>query len=127
MEIIKKMKEVVKNNKKRIILPEASDDRVLEAAEYILDNDLCDIILIGAEEEIKKSGKRLAKAQIFDPGKNKELADTLINDFVILRKSKGITKEEATELFLNNYTYYGCMMVKKWLCRWCCIGSYSFK
>ena len=50
MNFIDKIKEQAKQNKKRIVLPETMDERVLKAAEIIIKDDLADIILIGNEE-----------------------------------------------------------------------------
>ena len=55
MRFIDKIKEQAKQNKKRIVLPETMDERVLKAAEIIIKDDLADIILIGDEEELTKN------------------------------------------------------------------------
>jgi phosphate acetyltransferase len=115
MKIIKNLESIAKKNKKRIVLPEASDRRILQAAEYVLENGLCDIILIGNETNIKNSGINISSSIIFDPDKDKEQANTLIDAFVELRKDKKMTLDEARVLFSKNYTYYGCMMVKEGL------------
>ena len=67
MEFIAEIKQKAKNNKKRIVLPETMDDRVLKAAEIVLNEEIADIILIGNEKEINEKSMNLKKATIIDP------------------------------------------------------------
>ena len=113
-KIIERLKERAKKNKKTIVLPETMDRRVLEATSIILKEKIADIILIGTEEDIKKNseGLNLDKVTIINPYESsltEELADKLYQ----LRKEKGLTKEQAKELLLNDYMYYACMLVKE--------------
>ena len=110
--VITKIKEKAKENKKTIILPETMDNRVLKAAEIILEENIADIILIGKEEEISNKKLNLAKAQIIDPNTS-DLTDDLIEKLYELRKAKGLTKEEAKKLLLTDYMYFACMLVKE--------------
>jgi len=114
MNIIEQIKQRAKLNKKTIVLPETMDQRILEATDKIIKEDLADIILIGNEQEIKENANNLdiSKAKIIDPSSS-ELTEKFINDLYELRKEKGMTKEEAKELLLNNYMYYACMLVKE--------------
>lgn len=114
MEIIERIKQRAKENKKTIVLPETMDRRILEATEKIIEENLANIILIGNPKEIEKNSKdlNLKQAQIIDPDSN-ELTAKFINDLYELRKEKGITKEQAKELLLNDYMYYACMLVKE--------------
>lgn len=95
-----------RNNKKRIILPETMDKRVIEAAKRCIKDNIADIILIGDELEIDVPG-----ATIINP-LTSELTNNLISLFYELRKEKGITLEEAKNTLLNDYMYYACMLVK---------------
>lgn len=110
---IDNIKQRAKTNKKTILLPETSDMRTLEAAHKILSEDIADIILIGEKSSIlkKADGLDLSRAKFEDPYNCDKL-----NDYVALlvdiRKSKGITPEEAKELLLTNVLYFGCIMVK---------------
>lgn len=112
MDIIEQIKQRAKQNKKTIVLPEATDQRVLEATSMILKEDLANIILIGNKNTIKERAKELdiEKAQIIDPN-NKNLTEKLASDLYELRKEKGLTKEQAKELLLSDYMYYACMLV----------------
>ena len=69
--------------------------------------------LISVAEEVLKNGAGfdLTGAQIVDPAVNEKTA-AYIDKLVELRQKKGMTKEQATEILMNNYLYYGVMMVK---------------
>ncbi|MBQ2589325.1 MAG: phosphate acetyltransferase, partial [Prevotella sp.] len=104
-----------KSNKQRIVLPEATEERTLRAADRVLAEDIADIILIGNPEEIKKLAAEwglnsVDKATIIDPENNpksEEYAQLLAE----LRKKKGMTIEQAREL-VKNPLYLGCMIIK---------------
>ena len=109
MDFIEKIKLKSKQNKKTIVLPESMDNRVLKAAKIILEEEIANIILIGKEEIINKDNY-LKKAIIIDPEKS-TLTEEYINRLTELRKDKGMTKELATKLLLEDYMYYACMLV----------------
>ena len=113
MGFIETIKERAKKEKKRIVLPETMDRRVLEAAHQILENDIADIILIGNVDEVLENSKGLniEKASIIDPN-NSSLTEEFIQKLYNLRKEKGMTLEEARKLLLEDYMYYACMLVK---------------
>lgn len=112
-KIIDRIKERAKENKKRIVLPEIMDRRVLEAASMALKEDIADIILVGDNSEIEKmaEGLDLSKATIINPFTDR-LTDEFTEMLYELRKEKGMTREKAKELLLNDYMYYACMLVK---------------
>lgn len=113
MSFIESIKERAKQNKKRIVLPETMDRRVLEAAEKIIREDIADIILIGKEEEIAENSKGLdiSGAKIINPFTS-DLTEELTLEFVEIRKNKGLTYDEAKRLLLEDYAYFACMLVK---------------
>ncbi|MDE6024861.1 MAG: phosphate acetyltransferase [Lachnospiraceae bacterium] len=114
MGFIDDIKSRAKSKKKTIVLPETADLRTLEAAHKILKEDIADIILIGEKASIIKKagdGLDLTKAKFVDPYDCDKLND-YIALFVELRKSKGVTPEQAKELLLTNVLYFGCIMVK---------------
>lgn len=113
MGFIEKIKERAKANKKTIVLPETADMRTLEAAHKILKEDIADIILIGSKNDVLKNanGLDLSKAKFVDPYNCDRLND-YVSLLVELRKSKGLTPEDAKELLLTNVLYFGCIMVK---------------
>ena len=114
MSFIEDVKQRAKKDIKTIVLPEATDIRILEAASIVLKEEFAKIILVGNKEEILEIAKQnnldISKAEIIDPiksPKSKEYANTLYE----LRKEKGMTKEEASNL-VKDPVYYGMMMVK---------------
>ena len=110
---INNLKKRAKKNKKTIVLPETMDKRILQATEIILKEEIANIILIGNKEKIEENAKdlKISKATIIDP-ENSKLTEELIEKLYLLRKEKGMTKEEAKRLLLNDYMYYACMLVK---------------
>jgi phosphate acetyltransferase len=102
-----------KQDKKTIVLPESSDRRTLEAAHKILAEDIANIILIGNKEAIEKDAEEfdLSKATIIDPD-NTDKLQSYIDILVEVRKSKGMTPEQAKELLTKDYLYFGVTMVK---------------
>ena len=115
MDLLHQIIERAKSDKQRIVLPEASEDRTLRAADRALADEIADIILIGNPSEIHKLAEarglvNIDKATIIDPEDNpdsEELAQLLAE----LRKKKGMTLMQARELVKNNL-YLGCMLIK---------------
>ena len=116
MDIIDRLKQRAKENKKTIVLPETMDIRVLEAAEIVLKEEIANIILVGDPQKIKEQNPNLNldNARIINPNTD-ELTEKFINDLYELRKEKGLTKEQAKELLLTDNMYYACMLVKEGL------------
>lgn len=114
MSFIDTVKQRAKENKKTIVLPEYMDRRVVEAACKVRDEEIANIIIVGNENEVKNSNRDLNfnNIRFIDPNTS-ELTEELINKFVELRKSKGMTYEEGRNLLLNDYMYYACMLVKE--------------
>ena len=107
MDFINEIIERAKKDKKKIVLPEYMDKRIIEAASIILKEDIADIIIIGRNEfDIDVS-----KATIIDP-ETSELTETFINELYNLRKEKGMTLEEARNFIMTDYMYFACMLVK---------------
>lgn len=113
MNFINDIKKRAKENKKTIVLPESMDERVIDAASKVINEDIADLIIIGNKDEILKNYPQydISKATIIDPN-NSDLTEDLINKFVELRKHKGMTYEEGKKLLLEDYMYFACMLVK---------------
>ncbi len=113
MELIEKIIEKAKEDKKTIILPETMDERIIQAAEIVLNEEIANIILIGNKNNIKERFPNydIEKAYFIDPN-TYYCTEELINELVNLRKNKGLTYEEARHLLLEDYMYYACMLVK---------------
>ena len=113
MAFIDVMMEKARANKKTIVLPESMDHRTYEAAEKIVAQDIANLVIIGTPEEIEKNGKgyNLEGITIVDPF-NDPNKQKYIDKFVELRKSKGLTPEQAQEQMEKDYMYYACLMCK---------------
>ncbi|MBR5062587.1 MAG: phosphate acetyltransferase [Prevotella sp.] len=116
MDLLQQIVARAKSNKQRIVLPEATEERTLRAADCATADDIADIILIGNPAEIKAKAeewglKNVDKITIIDPENNpksEEYAQLLAE----LRKKKGMTIEQARELVTKNPLYLGCMIIK---------------
>lgn len=113
MNFIETIKERAKKDKKKIVLPEGMDKRTYEAAVMARDEEIADVIVIASEDEVlaNAEGMDLSGITVIDPRKE-NYTDELIDKLVEIRKNKGLTKEEAKDLLLNDYMYYACMLVK---------------
>ena len=99
----------------RIVLPEGTEERTIQAADQVIDQGIARVILIGSRDDIMKEAKRfnlthLDKATIVDPD-NHDKMDHYINLMVELRKHKGLTKDEASKL-IRDPLYLGTLMIK---------------
>ena len=114
MSFIEEIKQRAKSQMKSIILPEAEDKRVLEAASKVISQGFAKIILIGKEEQIKQDAQKyninLSGIRIIDiETSNKK--EQYANGLYELRKNKGMTIEEANKL-IKEPIYFGMMMLK---------------
>lgn len=115
MDLLQQIVERAKADKQRIVLPEAIEDRTLRAADRVLAEDMADLILIGNPAEIHKLSEarglpNIEKATVIDP-ENYDKSEELALKLAELRKSKGMTIEQAREL-IKNPLYLGCMIIK---------------
>ncbi len=99
--------------KKRIVLPEATDERVLRACEVLLRRDAVEIILLGNPETIGRvadaKGLDISRARIVDP-ESSDLIEPFVQTFCDLRRAKGMTPDIAVDLVMSP-SYFGTMMV----------------
>jgi phosphate acetyltransferase len=104
-------------DKKHIVLPEGNDERILKAAEALIEQDIVDLTLLGDEQEIRALVSKLeleldlGRVPIVAPStspKLAEYADTLFE----LRKHRGVTRAEAEDL-MHDVSYFGSMMIYK--------------
>lgn len=105
-----------KAKKRRIVLPEALDERILNATKICTDDDIADIILIGNEQEINKKCNELNIKLDFNKVKIEDPLTSInrkkyVEGFYELRKNKGIDINKAEEILKDNM-YFATMMVK---------------
>lgn len=106
--------ERARADKQHIVLPEASDDRILRATEILLRRNVVDITLLGKPKEILRRaaglGLDIKNAAIIDPSKS-ELTDEFAENFYQLRKHKNMTFDGARDAMASPSSYFGTMMV----------------
>ena len=116
MSFIEDVKKKAKANLKTIVLPEAEDKRTLEAAQQIKKEGFAKLILLGNKETVEKDARNygldLSGIEVVDPKTSPALND-YVTCLTELRKSKGMTEEEARKLLTESNTYFAVMMVKK--------------
>ena len=114
MKFIEQIKDRAGKDIKTIILPEAEDKRVLEAASKVVKDGFAKIILLGDEEQVANEAKELnidlSGVKIINPLKSEKKED-YAKKLYELRKNKEMTEDEANKI-INEPIYYGMMMLK---------------
>ncbi len=105
--------ERARSDRKKIVLPESEDERILRATEILLRRDVVDIVLLGNKDEIEHKsaslGLDISKAEIVSPCES-PLMDIFVEEFYELRRKKGLTLEAAKDAMMH-VTYFATMMV----------------
>ena len=114
MSFISSIKERAKAANKRIVLPESYEERNLAAAAKLLEEGITQVILIGEEAKLKEAaaGLDISRATIIDPSSYEKMPE-LSQKLYELRKSKGVSLEEAEKLLRDNPLFLGVMLVKE--------------
>ena len=115
MELLKQIKTRAQKHIQRIVLPEGTELRTLTAANNVIRDKVAKLILLGNPSTITQLATdnnltHINEAIIANPDENPELNKyaTLLYD---LRKSKGMSMEQAVDL-AKNPLYLGCLMIK---------------
>lgn len=105
--------EMARRDKRRIVLPESDDERILEAAAIVLRRGTADIVLLGDATDIKNRASGLGFSldgadvvSMTDP----ELVERFAREYAQLRAKKGVTLEQARAK-MTDPSYFGTMMV----------------
>src|SRR5699024_5808140 len=100
-------------DRKHIVLPEGTDDRILRAAAPLLQRQVAEITILGTPRDIQgraaELGLDLSEAHLVDPSEG-ELHERFAAEYTELRKHKGMTVERAREI-VRSVSYFGTMMV----------------
>jgi len=117
MNLMDTIREKAKRNLQTVVLPESYDERMLFAAEKIVEQGLAKIIILGNPEEVRAAaeakGIKLTGVEIEEPASSTKL-DGYVDAFVELRKSKGLTPEEARKILTDkDNLYFAGMMVRQ--------------
>ncbi|BDD84341.1 phosphate acetyltransferase [Tsukamurella pulmonis] len=101
-------------DRKRIVLPEGGDDRILRAAGRLLQREVADLTILGQESRVRaraaELGVDLGDTDVIDPKRATDLIDRFAQTYYELRKHKGMTLERAAETVVD-VSYFGTMMV----------------
>ena len=105
--------EKARTARKRIVLPEGNDDRVLKAAATVLTRGIADLTILGEEAEVRgraiELGIDLSAAQVLSPF-DPVIVDRFAREYADLRRHKGVTYEQAADT-VTDVSYFGTMMV----------------
>ncbi|MFE6456576.1 phosphate acetyltransferase [Streptomyces cinereoruber] len=109
--------EQARADRRRVVLPEGTEERVLRAADVLLRRDVCDLTLLGDVETIRKKAADLSvdlrDTQLIDPHTS-ELRDAFAEQYAALRAHKGVTVELAYDV-VSDVNYFGTLMVQEGL------------
>ena len=116
MHLMEQIKAKAKKNLQTVVLPESYDERMLFAARQITDEGLAKVVILGNQDEVKAAAAAksvdLTGVEILEPATSPKLA-AYVDAFVELRKSKGMTPDEAKKLLVaKDNLYYAGMMVR---------------
>ncbi len=105
--------ERARADRKRIVLPEGDDDRILRAAGRLLRRSVADLTILGDEGQVRSRaaelGVDLSAATVLNP-RTSDLCDQFAAQYAELRKKKGVTLEQAREI-VHDVSYFGTMLV----------------
>ncbi|WRZ90486.1 phosphate acetyltransferase [Streptomyces sp. NBC_01007] len=112
-----KLLEQARSDRRRVVLPEGTEERVLHAAEVLLRRGVCDLTLLGPVDQIRKKaadlGIDISATQIVDPVTS-PLRDSFAEKYAELRAHKGVTVELAYDV-VADVNYFGTLMVQEGL------------
>jgi phosphate acetyltransferase len=104
--------ERARSDRRRVVLPEGEDLRVLRAAEIIARRDICDVTVLGGPrvaDLAREHGVDLAGVELIDPETDPR-TEEFATEYARLRAHKGVTLEQARERMASR-SYWGTMMV----------------
>lgn len=102
-----------RSDRRRIVLPEGSDDRVIRAAATVLARGIADLVILGDEGEIRtraaELGVDVSAAQIISPF-DPTYVEQFAQEYARLRAHKGISVDQAADT-VTDVSYFGTLMV----------------
>jgi len=105
--------ERARSDRKRIVLPEGDDDRILQAAGRLLRRGIAALTILGEDSQVRSRaaelGVDLSAATVIDP-RTSDLCGQFAEQYAVIRKRKGITVEQAREI-IHDVSYFGTMLV----------------
>lgn len=113
MRFVGSIIEKLQRHPKRIVFPEGTEPRVLQAARQFHSLRLGAPILLGDRSRVKEAAERLNVSlegiRIINPAESDDM-ETFVERFQDLRRARGVTADEARDTMVKP-NYYGAMMV----------------
>ena len=114
MNALSRIKQRARDLKRRVVLPEGTEPRVMRAVKKIMADDVAKVCLLGKEDEVEKLAREhavnLSRVEIVNPEHSADY-NRYVATYMDMRKEKGMTEEEATRLMLDPL-FFGAMMVR---------------
>ncbi|MCB0928409.1 MAG: phosphate acetyltransferase [Mycobacterium sp.] len=105
--------ERARSDRRRIVLPEGDDDRILQAAGRLLRRGVADLTILGEASVVRaratELGLDISAADVIDPVSS-PLRDGFAAQYAELRRKKGVTHDQAREI-MRDVSYFGTMLV----------------
>jgi malate dehydrogenase (oxaloacetate-decarboxylating)(NADP+) len=115
-QIMRTLINKAKSCPKRIVFPEGEEEKVLRAAQILVDEGIAKPILLGDVDEIKTNAKALNVdldgISIIDP-MHSDMVESYTEEFFTMRQRKGATQAEARRTIRKSRNHFGSMMVLK--------------
>jgi phosphate acetyltransferase len=125
--LLDEIRSKAKQLRRHIVLPDATDERMVRAARICTDEGIATVTLVGDEEEVRataqKIGVGLERVRIVDPERADKMSE-FAHIYFNLRKAKGVTFEDAQNT-IKKPLFYGAMMVREGLADGSVAGSLS--
>ena len=114
MNIMTSIQDKARKLKGRIVLPEGTEERTVQAAKKLASEGICTPILLGSTGEVRKVCQNFNmnpdKFEIVEPEKDPKF-DLYVDNYFDLRKEKGMTRDGAYQA-MKNTLFFGAMMVR---------------
>lgn len=111
--------ERARSARQRVVLPEGTEERILRAAEVLLRRNVCDLILLGDTDAVRKRAAELGinldvgACEIIDP-QTSPLRESFAEIYAKLRAHRGVSYELAHDV-VADVSYFGTLMVQQGL------------
>ncbi len=115
MNFVERQRQLAKQKQKKIVLPEGTEPRIVQAAKILMDEELAkEVVLLGKKEAIEAAGKKenidVSRFTLIDPATS-DLREAFARDYYELRKHKGATLESAKEDILDTLRF-GALLLR---------------
>ncbi|MFE2430908.1 phosphate acetyltransferase [Streptomyces sp. NPDC059373] len=111
--------ERARSDRRRIVLPEGTEERILRAAEVLLRRNVCDLVLLGDQDLVRKRAAELGinldvpACEVIDP-QTSPLREGFAGLYAKLRAHRGVSYELAHDV-VSDVSYFGTLMVQQGL------------